>query len=586
MGAAPERFRAGQDGCGANALGVGGLPRNSADAGELLLRQNSPKEPPRSARRRPDNWVAKRSPRSAECQINDTQARYHPVVPHLSISDSCRSQRSIALGCTLAMALFLLWVVPTPSSALAASSPGGAVAAAWPASWNIYRFQDGTQISDVNADQNPNTLDLASGTCAACTGPDPTVQYASDGTTAFFRVRLATNIADNTKGGLVDGAFLTQIAVGGVVKAVVGVDGKSSSADYVYVANSIGGTVTTVYQYPFDSSGGQSSAGMRVVAAGDGSGQYFLDYQVPLSAITTVSGGDIGSSTPIKLYYGSSAAANLATINKDFMAGDVGVAVFTNLATVSFAPASLSLSSSATSLSGPNPPVANGSSFYTVTVTATNSGGGDLSSITATIPYPAGVTVSSPSTATGSISGSPLLWNIGTLLPGASATATFVASVTPSSGNVGSNVTLVSAQSGTGTDAPVGASRTASASAITVGPVAPGSSTVSFNSAGGSGVPAQTVTNGGLATAPAAPARAGYSFDGWFTAATGGSLWDFATGTISADTTLYAQWTAVGTTNSLAWTGVAFFAELQAALIFILLGGGAILINRRRRRAS
>ena len=37
-----------------------------------------------------------------------------------------------------------------------------------------------------------------------------------------------------------------------------------------------------------------------------------------------------------------------------------------------------------------------------------------------------------------------------------------------------------------------------------------------------------------------------YSLDGWYDAATGGDKWDFATGKITADTTLYANWTYTG----------------------------------------
>ncbi|HEX7835562.1 MAG TPA: hypothetical protein VF479_08865, partial [Pseudolysinimonas sp.] len=303
----------------------------------------------------------------------------------------------VRLSLALIFALLALAVLVPVSSATAASSPGGAVAAAWPASWNSYRYGDGTVIADNNTDQNPSSLDLASGPCVGnCVGPDSSVLYASDGTTGFFRIRLATNIADNSKGGLFGGAFLAQLAVSDVVRAVVGVDGKSASVDYVYVADSVGGTVNTVYAYPFDSSGGESSAGMRVVSAADGTG-----------AVTTVD--------------------------------------FSNLATVSLAPAALTVTSGAVIASGHNPPYVGQASSYTVTVTATNPGGGDLSNASVSIPVPAGVTVTSPSTATGTISGTPLVWNIGTMLPGATATATFTATVTPSAGDAGATMTLVSA---------------------------------------------------------------------------------------------------------------------------------------------
>ncbi len=72
--------------------------------------------------------------------------------------------------------------------------------------------------------------------------------------------------------------------------------------------------------------------------------------------------------------------------------------------------------------------------------------------------------------------------------------------------------------------------------------------TVSFDAQGGSPTPGnQTVAYGGLVTDPGAPTRTGYTFSGWYTAPTGGSLWTFATDTMgAADMTLYAQWTIIG----------------------------------------
>lgn len=69
--------------------------------------------------------------------------------------------------------------------------------------------------------------------------------------------------------------------------------------------------------------------------------------------------------------------------------------------------------------------------------------------------------------------------------------------------------------------------------------------TVTFNSNGGSAVAYQLVASGGLATAPAAPTRAGYTFAGWYGEAALTTAWNFGTGTISADQTLWARWTAI-----------------------------------------
>ncbi len=67
---------------------------------------------------------------------------------------------------------------------------------------------------------------------------------------------------------------------------------------------------------------------------------------------------------------------------------------------------------------------------------------------------------------------------------------------------------------------------------------------VSFDSNGGTQVDPQTIQNGKLAVAPAVPTRAGYSFAGWWTTATGGVRWDFST-PVTSNTTLYAQWVAL-----------------------------------------
>lgn len=373
-------------------------------------------------------------------------------------------------------AALLLLGATVPLAAVAATSAPGATASSWPGTWNLYRFQDRAPVLDVNGDQNPSILDLTSGSCTGtpCTGTSPTVYYAANGSAAFFRIRLATDISDDTKGGLVGGAFLTQIAVGGVVKAVIGVDGKSSSADYVYVSDSVGGIVTPVYTYPFDSAGGQESAGMRVVPVGDGTGHVFLDYQVPLGFVEDVSGGAIDASTPIQMYYGSSAAANLATINKDFMAGNVASADFSQLATVSFSSAELSISSEQGLTSGPNPPQANTTSTFDVVVTASNTGGGELTGVSVEIPFGSTVTIGTATSTAGTVSGSSTTrtWSAGTLLPGESETVTFSVSVTPTAGAVGDSISLVSAQSASSTDAANSTTSVATAPLIATGPVA------------------------------------------------------------------------------------------------------------------
>ena len=69
-------------------------------------------------------------------------------------------------------------------------------------------------------------------------------------------------------------------------------------------------------------------------------------------------------------------------------------------------------------------------------------------------------------------------------------------------------------------------------------PPAPVTHTVTFDSAGGSAIPAQTVTDGAVAIDPGVPLRDGYKFTGWLL---DGEPFDFST-PITGDITLVAGW--------------------------------------------
>jgi uncharacterized repeat protein (TIGR02543 family) len=72
---------------------------------------------------------------------------------------------------------------------------------------------------------------------------------------------------------------------------------------------------------------------------------------------------------------------------------------------------------------------------------------------------------------------------------------------------------------------------------------------VAFNTNGGTPVPAvQAVAVGGTATEPAAPAKTGFTFGGWYREAGLINLWDFSTDTVTGNITLYAKWTYIFTT--------------------------------------
>ncbi|MCW2795212.1 InlB B-repeat-containing protein, partial [Nocardioides sp.] len=445
----------------------------------------------------------------------------------------------------LAAALVLLGLTVTLPSAMA-TTYGGASAAAWPAAWASYTYANGTLISDLNDDQSPNQLDLASGTCAGCAGTAASVALTSDGTNAFFRMRMAVDNNDTGKGGLFGGAFIVQIAdVNGAVKAIVGVDGTSTTADYVYAANNVGTAITKVYEYPF-TGGSPSSAGMRWISTADGTGQYFLDFQVPLSVLQTVSGGAVTPSTPVKLYYGSSAASNLATINKDFMLGAVTTVDFSNLAVIKFVPPTYGVTFNSNG----------GSAVTSQTVTEGNPATAPTGPTRSGYTFDGWYTAASGGT----------LWSFSTAIGSATtlyAHWTWITNLFTFDSNGGSAVPPQSVDPGTAATLPAPPSRTGytfdgwhtAASGGTAydfsTPVnavttvhahwTVNSYTVSFDANGGSTVGAQSVVYGTTATQPSPPSRSGYTFAGWYTAASGGTAWGFAT-PIATATTLYAQW--------------------------------------------
>jgi hypothetical protein len=204
------------------------------------------------------------------------------------------------------------------STVLAVDSPSGDRAAAWPTVWQTYFLSSGSTVRDVISDVGCGAgyCDVSSG----ATGSSPSVYFASDGTNVFFRLRMLADPRNAAAAGFHSTTWAVQIAVGGVARATVGLNGKSPQRDFVYVANADGSQYTEIYATPFTNAGGELSFGARGLA--DGTGQYLLDFQVPLWRLTQRSGGLITGSTPVQLFFGTSQAANLAVLNKDFMIGN------------------------------------------------------------------------------------------------------------------------------------------------------------------------------------------------------------------------------------------------------------------------
>ena len=69
--------------------------------------------------------------------------------------------------------------------------------------------------------------------------------------------------------------------------------------------------------------------------------------------------------------------------------------------------------------------------------------------------------------------------------------------------------------------------------------------TVTFKSQGGTAVNPQTIQYNGLVTKPANPTRTGYTFAGWFKQAECTAAWNFTTGRVTANTSIWAKWTPI-----------------------------------------
>ena len=66
--------------------------------------------------------------------------------------------------------------------------------------------------------------------------------------------------------------------------------------------------------------------------------------------------------------------------------------------------------------------------------------------------------------------------------------------------------------------------------------------TITFDSKGGTDVPAQNQMYGQLLEVPEPPSREGYRFTGWYTDSACYEIWDVENRTIETDMTLYAGW--------------------------------------------
>lgn len=174
--------------------------------------------------------------------------------------------------------------------------------------------------------------------------------------------------------------------------------------------------------------------------------------------------------------------------------------------------------------------------------------------------------------ATGGIVGAPELWLYcgSAISSGTSFTVVIPAGAVNVGSGVNFTITIVSNNSGNPTN--VDQSIVSLNGAVS-------SNTVTYNSNGGSGAMADQSASTATALSANAFTRSGYTFAGWNTAADGsGTAYaDGASFPFSANTTLYAQWTA-----TLATTGLDGAPYLFGGLALALTGGAFMLIARRK----
>ena len=391
-------------------------------------------------------------------------------------------------------AVALLASFLTAVSTTMATTP--AAAAGWPSIWTGYPHADGSVIADPAGDINTPNLDLASGLPAPggsglATGPLSTVFAAADASNLYFRIRLAASPGsqspvgwDNTKCGLTQSFYMTAIFIGSTERAAVGINSRtcSNGGSEVYIAPTTavtiaGTTYDPTHEYTISAwdSATKTVPGASITSTGNAAApnEVFLDYQVPFAKLSQLVPA-ITRTTSMSFEYGSSAAANLTTINKDFMESTAtGSTPCTNCASIMPDTAKLLLASTLVStVSGSNPPVSGQATTYDLQIKATNPGLNILQGSVVTDAVPAGATLVSatPAAGTTAVAGSTVTWTLPDLAIGQSSTLTLRVSVDPSTAQIGQAVPLDAGATGSGTDAATGGTSAASAPSVTVGP--------------------------------------------------------------------------------------------------------------------
>ncbi|MFC5468167.1 Ig-like domain-containing protein [Cohnella suwonensis] len=211
----------------------------------------------------------------------------------------------------LALMLLLLSILPSNLVFADIQTP---TPAAWPSVFSPYTtLLDGSAVYDPAGDEHPTNVDITSGIDQGV-GLLPSMYVAGDSNNFFVRLRVKGEPYDR-KGGFLSSVWLVQLAVNGQHKATIGLNGKSTTTDYVYVANADGSIVNKIYE---TDGTGTAVPGTRITSAENG--HYFIDFQVPItSIISTINDPSMTSASSFRLFFGTSRSANLSVINKEYM---------------------------------------------------------------------------------------------------------------------------------------------------------------------------------------------------------------------------------------------------------------------------
>ncbi len=187
----------------------------------------------------------------------------------------------------------------------------------WPVTFLDYTDSTGGYIQDIS-DYSQAEMDVI-----YSSSTPSSVAVATDGTHAFFRFQLEGNPLQNNG----------QWAQCSWIVTLSDPTGQGAPIGWIYVTVSSGLTVevrdqtTTDVIYSYSKKNTTPGA-VRTLPAGS-SGFFYMDFQVPIAALTSRLG--ITTSTPVRFFYGTSTSGSV--INKDYMSGST--VSFLGLATTS-----------------------------------------------------------------------------------------------------------------------------------------------------------------------------------------------------------------------------------------------------------